>query len=118
MLREALYIGDKGMLQHGTHGAMPELIPEDPGFVAPEKTLNRPSNVYVDFIEAIKEGRMAANDFEVAAVLTEIMLLTNIAVASQQVNRTLEYDAENMRITNCDGANEYFHYEYRDGWKL
>ena len=118
MLREALYIGDKGMLQHGTHGAMPELIPEDPGFVAPEQRLNRPSNVYVDFIEAIKEGRKAANDFEVSSVLTEIMLLTNVAVASQQVNRTLEYDAENMRITNLEEANEYFHYEYRDGWKL
>ena len=117
-LREALYIGDKGMLQHGTHGAMPELIPEDPGFVAPEKWLNRPSSVYVDFIEAIKEGRKAANDFEISSVLTEIMLLTNIAVASQQVNRTLEYDAENMRITNLEGANEYFHYEYRKGWKL
>ncbi len=117
-LKEALYIGDKGMLQHGTHGAMPELIPEDPGYEAPEKWLNRPSSVYVDFIEAIKEGRKAANDFEVSSVLTEIMLLTNIAVASQQVNKTLEYDAENMRITNLEEANEYFHYEYRDGWKL
>jgi len=117
-LREALYIGDKGMLQHGTHGAMPELIPEDPGFVAPEKWLDRPSSVYVDFIEAIKEGRKAANDFEISSVLTEIMLLTNIAVASQQVNKTLEYDAENMKITNLEGANEYFHYEYREGWKL
>ena len=117
-LREALYIGDKGMLQHGTHGARPELIPEDPGFVAPEKWLNRPSSVYVDFIEAIKEGRKAANDFEISSKLTEIMLLTNVAVASQQVNRTLEYDAENMKITNLEGANEYFHYEYRDGWKL
>jgi predicted dehydrogenase len=117
-LREALYIGDKGMLQHSTHGAMPELIPEDPGFKAPEPWLNRPKSVYVDFIEAIKEGRKAANDFEVSSVLTEIMLLTNIAVASQQVNKTLEYDAENMRITNLEGANEYFHYEYRDGWKL
>lgn len=118
LLREALYIGDKGLLMHGTHGALPELIPEDPGFVAPEKWLKRPSNVYVDFIEAIKEGRKAANDFEVSSVLTEIMLLTNVAVASQQVNRTLEYDAENMRFTNCEGANDYFHYEYREGWKL
>jgi len=118
MLREALYIGDKGLLMHGTHGAMPELIPENPGYVAPEKWLNRPSNIYVDFIEAIKEGRKAANDFEVASKLTEIMLLTNIAVAAQQVNRTLEYDADNMRITNCDEANDYFHYEYRNGWKL
>ena len=117
-LREALYIGDKGMIMHGTHGAMPELIPEDPGFVAPEKWLKRPSSVYVDFIEAIKEGRKAANDFEISSKLTEIMLLTNIAVAAQQVNKTLEYDAENMKITNCDEANAYFHYEYRNGWKL
>lgn len=100
-LREVLYIGDKGLIMHGTHGAEPQLIPERPGFVAPEKTLKRPSNIYVDFIEAIKEGRKAANDFEVSAKLTEIMLLTNIAVAAQRLDLTLEYDAENMRITNC-----------------
>jgi predicted dehydrogenase len=117
-LREALYIGDKGMLMHGTHGAAPELIPEDPGFVEPEKWLPRPSSVYVDFIEAIKEGRKAANDFEISSRLTEIMLLTNIAVASQQINKTLEYDAENMKITNLPEANDYFHYEYRNGWSL
>jgi predicted dehydrogenase len=117
-LRECLYIGDKGMIMHGTHGAMPELIPENPDFTPPDKWLNRPSSVYVDFIEAIKEGRKAANDFEISSKLTEIMLLTNIAVAAQQMNRTLEYDAENMKITNCEEANDYFHYEYRDGWKL
>ncbi len=117
-LREALYIGDKGMLMHGTHGAAPELIPNDPGFKEPEKWLNRPSSVYVDFIEAIKEGRKAANDFEISSKLTEIMLLTNIAVVSQQLNKTLEYDPENMKITNCEEANNYFHYDYRNGWKL
>ena len=88
-LREALYIGDKGLIMHGTHGAEPQLIPERPGFVAPEKTLKRPSNIYVDFIEAIKEGRKAANDFEVSAKLTEIMLLTNIAVAAQRLDLTI-----------------------------
>ena len=117
-LREALYIGDKGMLMHGTHGAMPELIPDAPDFKGPEKWLPRPKSVYVDFIEAIKEGRKAHNDFEVAAKLTEIMLLTNVALAAQQLNMTLEYDAENMKITNCPEANDYFHYEYRNGWKL
>ena len=117
-LREALYIGDKGLIMHGTHGAEPQLIPERPGFVAPAKTLKRPSNIYVDFIEAIKEGRKAANDFEVSAKLTEIMLLTNVAVAAQRLDLTLEYDAENMRITNCPEANDYFHYEYRKGWSL
>ena len=72
----------------------------------------------MDFIEAIKEGRKAANDFEVSSKLNEIMLLTNIAVAAQQLDITLEYDAANMKITNCPEANDYFHYEYRKGWTL
>ena len=46
------------------------------------------------------------------------MLLTNIAVAAQNTNITLEYDAANMRITNLEEANNYFHYEYRKGWEL
>ncbi|MDR1356167.1 MAG: Gfo/Idh/MocA family oxidoreductase [Tannerellaceae bacterium] len=117
-LRECLYIGDKGMIMHGTHGALPELVPNDPGFTPPAATLPRPKSIYVDFIEAIKEGRKANNDFAVASKLTEIMLLTNIAVVSQQINSTLEYDAASMKITNLPEANDYFHYEYRNGWKL
>ena len=117
-LRECLYIGTKGMIMHGTHGASPELVPADPNFVAPAKTLERPDNIYVDFINAIKEGRKAKNDFEISSKLTEIMLLTNIAVVSQQINTTLEYDAANMKITNLPEANDYFTMDYRDGWKL
>ena len=115
-LRECLYVGDKGMIMHGTHGANPQLIPERE-FSTP-KTLPRPSSVYVDFIEAIKGRRQAANNFEVAAKVTEIMLLTNVAVVSQRLNVTLEYDAANMKITNLPEANDYFHYEYRRGWSL
>ena len=120
-LRECLYIGDKGMLMHGTQdggadGAIPFLIPERE-FSVPE-TLPRTKNIYVDFIEAIKEGKKSSNGFETAAKVNEIMLLTNVAVAAQRLNLTLEYDAENMRITNCPEANDYFHYEYRRGWSL
>jgi hypothetical protein len=111
-------VGEKGMMMHGTHGASPELVPNRPNFKEPAKVITRPKNIYVDWVEAIKEGRKAANDFEIAAKLTEIMLLTNIAVAAQNTNITLEYDAANMRITNCEEANNYFHYEYRKGWEL
>ncbi|MDR0995248.1 MAG: Gfo/Idh/MocA family oxidoreductase [Tannerella sp.] len=117
-LRECLYIGDKGMMMHGTHGALPELIPNKPDFVAPPKTLPRPKNIYVDFIDAIKEGRKANNDFAVSSKLAEIMLLTNVALQSQMINKTLEYDAENMKITNLPEADKFFQYEYRNGWAL
>jgi len=115
-LRECLYVGDKGMIMHGTHGANPQLIPERE-FSTPQ-ILPRPKNIYVDFIDAIKEGRQAANNFEFAARVNEIMLLTNIAVMSQRINITLEYDAANMKITNLPEANDLFHYEYRKGWSL
>jgi hypothetical protein len=46
------------------------------------------------------------------------MLLTNIATRAQNSNKLLEYDAENMRITNVPEANDLFHYEYRKGWSL
>jgi len=115
-LRECLYVGDKGMIMHGTHGANPELIPNREFSTA--QTLPRPSNIQVDFIEAIKAGRQAHNSFEFAAKVNEIMLLTNIALVSQRFNYTLEYDAENMKITNFPEANDYFHYEYRKGWSL
>ena len=97
-------------------GSNPQSIPNRD--ISVPKTLTRPKNIYIDFFEAIKEGRKAANNFEYAAKVNEIMLLTNIAVVSQRLNITLEYDAENMKITNCPEANEYFHYEYRKGWSL
>ncbi len=115
-LAAALYIGDKGMLMHGTHGAAPALIPDEPDFSV-EPWLERPENVYVDFVNAIKEGRKAKNDFEISAKLTEIMLLGNIAVFAQSINDSLEYDAENMRFTNVPEANDFLHYEYRKGWE-
>ena len=115
-LGNALYIGDKGMMMHGTHGAAPSLIPDEPDFsVAP--TLERPESTYIDFCKAIKEGRKAKNDFEISAKLTEIMLLGNIAVFAQSINETLEYDAANMKFTNLPEANDFLHYEYRKGWE-
>ncbi len=117
-LQECLYIGTQGMMMHGTHGANPEFIPARPGWTEPAKTLHRPNSVYVDWVEAIKGEHDAANNFEIASKLTEIMLLTNIAVLSQQRNVTLEYDAENMKITNLPEANQFFTREYRKGWEL
>lgn len=117
-LRECLYIGKKGMMMHGTHGASPELVPLKPGFKEPAKKLQRHKPIYQDFIDSIKEGHKAHNDFSHAAKVTEVMLLTNIAVLSQQMNTTLEYDPDKMRITNIPEANKFLHYEYRTGWEL
>jgi predicted dehydrogenase len=117
-MRDATYYGDKGIICHASHGAMPELIPADPNFKGPDPWLPRTGNIFEDWLDAIKNGKKACNDFSIAARLTEIMLLTNIAVKHQRDNITLEYDAANMKITNLPAANSMFHYEYRSGWSL
>ncbi|MBN2480375.1 MAG: Gfo/Idh/MocA family oxidoreductase [Bacteroidales bacterium] len=117
-VRDATYIGEKGIIMHGSHGANPELVPADPDFTGPDPWIPRTGNIFEDWIDAIKNGKKSSNDFSVSAKLTEIMLLTNIAVLSQRSNTTLEYDAANMKITNLPEANDLFHYEYRPGWSM
>ena len=117
-MRDATYYGEKGIIAHASHGAMPELIPANKEFKGPDAWLPRTGNIFEDWIDAIKNSKKSCNDFSIAAKLTEIMLLTNIAVKHQRSNITLEYDAANMKITNLPAANDMFHYEYRKGWSL
>ncbi len=117
-LLEATYIGEKGVIMHTSHGANPQLVPARTGFKEPDPWLPRTGNIFEDWIDAIKNNTKSCNDFSVSAKVTEIMLLTNVAVKSQNINRILEYDAVNMKITNAEAANEHFHYEYRSGWSL
>lgn len=117
-MKDATYYGDKGIMTHGSHGAMPELIPGNANFKGPDAWLPRTGNIFEDWIGAIKDGKKSCNDFSISSKLTEIMLLTNIAVKHQKANITLEYDAANMKITNLPEANSLFQYEYRNGWSL
>ncbi len=32
--------------------------------------------------------------------------------------KKLEWDGEQLRFTNAPSANQYLHYEYRQGWTL
>jgi predicted dehydrogenase len=113
-----IYYGDKGIMMHASHGAAPELIPANKDFKGPDPWLPRTGNIKEDWIGAIKNGTKSCNDFSISSKLTEIMLLTNIAVLHEKTNIILEYDAVNMKITNIPEANSLFHYEYRKGWSL
>jgi predicted dehydrogenase len=114
----AVYYGDKGIMMHGSHGAVPQLVPADPNFKAPVPWIPRTGDNMEDFVTAIKNGKKSANDFSWAAKVCEVMLLTNIAVKSQKSNTILDYDVTNMKITNLPEADSLFHYEYRTGWTL
>lgn len=112
-----VFYGDKGIMMGG-NAAMPTLVPADADFKGPDPWLERTGDIFEDWIGSIQKGKKSSNDFSWASKVTEIMLLTNIAIMTQRFNKTLEYDAKNMKITNLPEANEYFHYEYRKGWTL
>ena len=117
-ISDALYYGDKGIIMHASHGAMPELVPENKDFKGVTPWLPRVGDIYDDWIKSILAGKKSCNDFSYSAKVTEIMLLTNIALLTMSSNVTLEYDAVNMKISNLPDANKYFHYDYRTGWTL
>jgi len=70
-----------------------------------------------EWVRAIREGKpeVAWSNFAYAGVLTEAMLLGNVAV---RLGRPIEYDAAAGRVTNSDEAARYVRPEYRRGWTL
>jgi len=114
----ALYVGDKGMILCGSHGAnslriWPEKRMQE--YQRPPKTLPRSLGHYQEWIAACKGGEPAASNFEYAGPMTETVLLGNVAM---RADAKLYWDAENMRFPNHPEADRFLHREYREGWSL
>jgi predicted dehydrogenase len=69
-----------------------------------------------EWVEAIEGGPPAYSNFEFAGLLTEAILLGNIAI--RLTGEKLEWDGPALRFTNNARANQYLRYEYRKGWAL
>ena len=116
----ALYIGDKGKILTGSHGANGlRIIPEEKmqAYQRPPKTLPRSIGHYEEWIAACK-GRnvIPRSSFDFAGPMTEAVLLGTISV--RLGGRKLIWDSENMKVINLPEANRYLHYPYRQGWAL
>ena len=71
-----------------------------------------------EWVRAIKENspKIALSNFDYAALLTETILLGNVAI--RMMGQKLEWDGPHMRFTNNSGANQYLKREYRKGWEV
>ena len=67
-----------------------------------------------EWIDAIKNNYLPESNFSYGAELTEMALLGTL---SQRFASRIEYDSENMRITNRPDINEYLKEPARDGWR-
>jgi hypothetical protein len=68
-----------------------------------------------EWAKAIREGKpeLAWSNFAYAGVLTEAMLLGNVAV---RVGKRIEYDAKSGTVTNVPEAAALVRRAYRKGW--
>jgi hypothetical protein len=110
--------GSKGKLVAGVYGEDPRLIPESrmKAYKQPEKTIPRVNGSHEqDWVRACKAGKQAGADFDYSGRLTEICLLGNVA---KRMDARIEWDAENMKVTNLSEANKYVCTRYRKGWTL
>ena len=117
LFKGALFKGDKGWLlaDYGfrmlmlrgdmTHYDSPtaeELIPPSPGH-------------HKEWIIGCKTGKPTLCNFDYSGALIEHNML---ALVAYRLGEKLEYDARNMKVTNCPNADEYIRKTYRKGWVL
>ncbi|QDU79530.1 Inositol 2-dehydrogenase [Polystyrenella longa] len=110
-----LFVGDKGMLlaDYGKYALLPEEQFVD--FKAPEPFIPNSIGHHAEWIDACKTGAPTTCNFEYAGWLTEANHLGNVAY---RTGSRLEWDAEKMKVTNTDKANQFIKRDYRSGWTL
>jgi predicted dehydrogenase len=121
----SLFVGEKGTLfSPSDYGAEQKLLPtkDFEGYQDPPERLPRVSggegiddNMKLEWVRAIQGGPPATSNFDYAGMLTEAMLLGNVAI---RVGTPIEWDGPNLRVTNSTEANQYLKREYRTGWTL
>jgi hypothetical protein len=94
---------------HQAVKAVPQTIPRNahPGGNDPRQ--------HLEWLAACKGGPAGYSDFDIAAYLTEIILLGCVAL---RVGKKLEWDGPNMRATNAPEAAQFIKREFRQGWTL
>lgn len=120
----SLLVGAKGTLYSpNDYGAQYVLLPRTAfaDYKKPEKRLPRngrgDNGMKEEWARAIMENKpeIAYSNFDIAALLTETILLGNVAM---RAGKKLEWDGENMKFTNAPDAEKFLHFEYRNGWTL
>ncbi len=110
-----LFVGSKGMLLAGynAHRLLPEKDFE--GFKPPKPTIADSVGHHKEWVEACKNGGTTTCNYDYSGALTETVLLGNVAF---RVGKSLEWNAKELKATNCAEAEKYLQSEYRKGWSL
>ncbi len=112
-----MFVGDKGKIIAGFRGENPVLIPESKmNYLVKEESKEtegfRGDEIWID---AFKNKTQTPGSFLLAGPVTETI---NLGAVALRAGKRVEYDSENMKITNLPDANKFLTREYRKGWEL
>ncbi len=111
----AIFHGSKGTLICSTYAANPYIIGRKDNPPAVTNELRRIPKAMeggheMDWVRACKESKEnrveCSSNFDYAGPLNETVVAGNLAVRLQDLRRRLEWDAENMKITNISDNDE------------
>lgn len=111
----AMFVGSKGTLICSTYALNPYIVGREDNPPEVSESFRRIPDAMsggheMDWVRACKEPTdnrtEPSSNFEYAGPLTEVVLMGNLAVRLQDLKRTLQWDGENMEITNIDKDDE------------
>lgn len=110
-----LFVGRKGMLLADYNRR--QLLPEAQfaAFQPPPKTIPDSIGHHQEWIQACKNGTPTTCHFDYSGALSEAVLLGNVAY---RVGQKLQWDAVQLKATNCPEADRFIRPPYRQGWSL
>ena len=114
-----LFVGSEGMLITAIE-VLPikfELHPKEKfaGFQPPPQTIPRSIGHSGNGSRPARQAARPTCNFDYSGPLTETVLLGNVAY---RTGEKLQWDAKNLKATNCPEADQFIHREYRKGWTL
>src|SRR2546428_4269541 len=101
---------DDQEVEHEAIRHVPQTIPRLP-------SSNNDQMQKKEWLDAIRGGQPAYSNFDIAAYLTEIILLGCVAMRVG-VGKRLDWDGPNMKAKNTAASDPFVKREYRKGWTL
>ena len=110
-----LLLDSKGYQPHERDGKEHEAMANIPKTI-PRAPRNGPRHNQ-EWFEMMRSGTPAYSNFDIAAYLTEIILLGCVAMRVG-VGKEMKWDGPNMKSTNLPEAAKFVQRDYQNGYKL
>lgn len=106
-----MIIGTKGTIICGTYGRNPYIIGREDNPPKTKELFPRIETSHeMDWVRACKESKKsrteASSHFGYSGPFNEVVVMGNLAVRLQGLNKRLDWDSKNMKITNIDPEEE------------